>query len=326
MRKVLIATRTFGKYTSEPIEYLEKNGFKILRYEKGDISELLKEVDALIIGTHPVISSEMIERSPLKIIARHGVGIDNVDVEAATKKGIPVTVTYGANAISVAELTIAFMFVLAKKLIKAHNRVFGENVWPNIVGIELFGKTLGLLGFGAVGKEVAKRALALSMKVTAYDPYVSEEEMKKMGVVPASFEEIFTNSDFVSVHVPLTKKTKNLIGEKELKMMKESAFLINTARGGIVDEFALARALKEGWIAGAALDVFEEEPPSFDSPLFKCENLITTPHMAAHTYEAIYRMNMMAAASIVDYFNRKIPRYIVNKDVIEKLKKEGFEE
>ena len=324
MRRVLIATRTFGKYTDEPINYLKDNGFEIVRYEKGDISEYLKNVDALIIGTHPTITGEMIENSSLQIIARHGVGIDNVDVEAATKKGIPVTITYGANAVSVAELTIAFMFALAKKIIKAHRSVLEENSWPSIVGMELCGKTLGLLGFGAVGREVAKRAVALSMRVIAYDPYVNKEEMEKMGVTPVEFEKILKESDFVSIHVPLTEKTRNLIGERELRMMKESSFLINTARGGIVDEKALARALKERWIAGAALDVFEEEPPSFESPLFKCENLIATPHMAAHTFEAIYRMNMMAASSIVDYFNGRIPKYIVNKEVVEKLKEKGF--
>ncbi len=326
MKKVLIATRTFGKYSSDPVKFLEDNGFEVLRYEKGDISGYLKNVDALIIGTHPVITGEMIENSSLQIIARHGVGIDNVDVKVATKKGIPVTITYGANAVSVAELTIAFMFALAKKLIKAHRSVLEENTWPSIVGIELYGKTLGLLGFGAVGREVAKRAMALSMKVIAYDPYVSKEEMEKMGVTPVVFDRIFKESDFISIHVPLTEETKNLIGERELKMMKESAFLINTARGGIVDEEALAKALRERWIAGAALDVFEEEPPSFESPLFKCENLIATPHMAAHTFEAIYRMNMMAAISIVDYFNGKIPKYIVNKEVVEKLKEKGFKE
>ena len=324
MRRVLIATRTFGKYTDEPINYLKDNGFEIVRYEKGDISEYLKNVDALIIGTHPTITSEMIENSSLQIIARHGVGIDNVDVEAATKKGIPVTITYGANAVSVAELTIAFMFDLAKKIIKAHRSVLEENSWPSIVGMELCGKTLGLLGFGAVGREVAKRAVALSMRVIAYDPYVNKEEMEKMGVTPVEFEKILKESDFVSIHVPLTEETRNLIGERELKMMKESAFLINTARGGIVDEKALARALKERWIAGAALDVFEEEPPSFESPLFRCENLIATPHTAAHTLEAIYRMNIMAASSIVDYFNGRIPKYIVNKEVVEKLKEKGF--
>jgi len=326
MRRVLIATRTFGKYTDEPINFLKDNGFEIVRYEKGDISEYLKSVDALIIGTHPTITGEMIENSSLQIIARHGVGIDNVDVEAATKRGIPVTITYGANAVSVAELAITFMFALAKKIIKAHRSVLEENSWPSIVGMELCGKTLGLLGFGAVGREVAKRAVALSMRVIAYDPYVSKEKMEKMKVTPVEFDEVFKESDFVSIHVPLTEETRNLIGERELKMMKESAFLINTARGRIVDEKALARALEERWIAGAALDVFEEEPPSFETPLFRCENLIATPHMAAHTFEAIYRMNMMAASSIVDYFNGRIPKYIVNKGVIEKLKERGLKE
>lgn len=315
MRKVVVATRTFGKYSEEPVEFLRKNGFEVLRCEEGDLPLALKDADALIVGT-PKVTRKMLEGSKVKIIAKHGVGVDNIDIAAATELGIPVTITQGANSESVAELTIAFIFALARGLVSSHISLFHNRRWSGVMGVEVRGKTLGLLGFGAIAKEVNSRALCLGMKTIAFDPYVSSEEMAKRGALRVSFEELLGRSDFLSIHVPLTSETKGMIGEKELKSMKRSAFLINTARGGIVDENALARALKEGWISGAALDVFEEEPPSFDSPLFECENLIVTPHIGAHSIEAVYRMNMMAAKSVVDFFSGKIPEYVVNREVL----------
>ncbi|MBC7332308.1 MAG: phosphoglycerate dehydrogenase [Synergistetes bacterium] len=316
MRKVVVSTRTFGKYSQEPIEFLKNNGFEILRCDnEKDLPSALEDADALIVGT-PKVTREMLERSKVKIIAKHGVGIDNIDVRAATELGIPVTVTIGANSESVAELAIAFIFALARGLVSSHIALFQRKEWSGVMGIEIKGKTLGLLGFGAIAKEVNRRALCLGMKTISYDPYVSKEAMAERGAEKVTFDELLKNSDFLSIHVPLTDETKGMIGEKELKAMKRTAFLINTSRGGIVDESALARALREGWIAGAALDVFEEEPPPPDSPLFVCGNLIVTPHIGAHSIEAVYRMNMMAAQAVVDFFNGKTPQYVVNKEVL----------
>lgn len=322
--KVLIVTRTFGRYSQEPLNFLSRNGFEVLRSENLEPS-FLKEVDALIVGTNPV-TAEMIESSNLKIIAKHGVGVDNIDLEAATKKGIPVTITLGANSQAVAELTITFIFALARKLMIAHEKLFKNRKWEGVVGYEVGGKTLGVIGFGAIGREVVKRAVCLGMRVLVYDPYASKETIEAHSAQSVDLETLLKESDFVSIHAPLTEETRNMIGEREISLMKKSAFLINTSRGGLLDEDALVKALKEGRIAGAALDVFQEEPLPEDSPFFDCPNLITTAHIGAHTVEAIYRMNMMAAQAIVDYFNKKIPKHVVNREVVEMLKKMGFEE
>ncbi|MCS7234019.1 MAG: phosphoglycerate dehydrogenase [Synergistetes bacterium] len=315
MRRVVVAARTFGRYSQEPIEFLKRHGFEIVRCEEKELPSALKDADALIVGT-PKVTREMLSSSRVRIIAKHGVGVDNIDLKAATELGIPVTVTQGANSESVAELTIAFIFALARGLIKCHLNLFQKKEWSGVVGVEVRGKTLGLLGFGAIAKEVNKRALCLGMRTITYDPYISEEEVARMGAKMVSFEDLLKESDFLSLHVPLTDETRGIIGEREIRSMKRSAFLINTARGGIVDENALAKALKEGWISGAALDVFEEEPPSPESPLFSCENLITTPHVGAHSIEAVYRMNMMSAQSVVDFFNGRPLQYVVNKEVL----------
>lgn len=315
MKKVVVAARTFGKYSQEPVELLKKSGFEVLRCEEKELPLALRDADALIVGT-PKVTREMLLGSKVKIIAKHGVGVDNIDLEAATELGIPVTITQGANSEAVAELTVAFIFALARGLVKSHLNLFQKREWSGVVGVEVKGKTLGLLGFGAIAKEVNKRALALGMKTITYDPYVSEKEILDRGAKAVSFDELLRESDFLSIHVPLTNETKGIIGEGELKLMKRTAFLINTARGGIVDEVALAKALKEGWLAGAALDVFEEEPPNLDSPLFRCENLIVTPHIGAHSIESVYRMNMMSAQSVIDFFEGKPLQYVVNKEVL----------
>lgn len=325
MKKLLIVTRTFGKYSQEPVEFLRKEGFEIIRSDTIDPA-ILKEVDALIVGTHSV-TAEMMENSSLKIIAKHGVGVDNIDLEAATKKGIPVTITAGANSLSVAELTIAFIFALSRGFVWAHNKLFLERKWEGTVGQEVSEKTLGVIGFGSIGKEVVKKAVCLGMNVLVYDPYVSKDSVRLLEAIPVNdLDQLLKESDFVSLHVPLNESTKNMIGERELSLMKRSAFLINTSRGELVDEEALVKALKEGRIAGAALDVFSKEPPDPNSPLFECPNLITTAHIGAHTKEAIFRMNMMAAQSIVDFFKGRIPRYVVNKEVIQILKEKGYQE
>ncbi|MFN4191243.1 MAG: phosphoglycerate dehydrogenase [Pseudothermotoga sp.] len=322
MKAVLIVTRTFGKYSSEPIDLLKSNGFHLEWSETLDV-DLLKKVDAIILGTGR-LSGDAIKSSSLKIIARNGVGVDNVDLKAATQMGIPVTITLNANTISVAELAIGLIFLLSRKLVSVHNDLYQRKKFSSSVGIELFKKTLGIIGFGAIGKEVAKRALCLGMKVLACDPYISKEVMDQYSVEQVDLENLLRRSDFVSLHLPLNQSTRRLIGERELAMMKKTAFLINTSRGGIVDETALVEALKKNQIAGAALDAFEFEPLPENSILYDCPNLILTPHIGAHTYEAIYKMNMMAAQSVIDFFNKRLPKHIANPEVIDRLLQQGF--
>jgi len=318
----LVLARTFGKYSNEPLALLQNNGFEIERREKVD-ADGLKGFEAIVVGVQR-ITLEMLQNSSVKIIAKHGVGVDNIDLEAATELGIPVTVTPNANAVSVAELTIGLIFALSKKLIDLHNNLYQKRQFVSNVGLELHGKILGIVGFGSIGKEVAKRALCLGMRVLVYDPYVEESNLRELGVEKTELDELLRQSDFVSLHVPLNESTRHLIDREKISLMKRTAYLINTARGGVVDEKALAEALKSGQIAGAALDVFDVEPLPADSPFFDCPNVIMTPHVGAHTYEAILRMNMMAAESIVDFFNGKIPKHVVNRDVITKLIEKGF--
>ena len=322
MKRVLVLARTFGKYSNEPLALLQNNGFEIERREKVD-TDGLKGFEAIVVGVQR-ITREMLQNSSVKIIAKHGVGVDNIDLEAATELGIPVTVTPNANAVSVAELTIGFIFALSKKLIDLHNNLYQKRQFVSNVGLELHGKILGIVGFGSIGKEVAKRALCLGMRVLVYDPYVEESNLRELGVEKMELDELLRQSDFVSLHVPLNESTRHLIDREKISLMKRTAYLINTARGGVVDEKALVEALKSGQIAGAALDVFDVEPLPADSPFFDCPNVIMTPHVGAHTYEAILRMNMMAAESIVDFFNGKIPKHVVNRDVITKLIEKGF--
>ncbi|MEJ5228853.1 MAG: phosphoglycerate dehydrogenase [Pseudothermotoga sp.] len=322
MKTVLIVTRTFGKYSSEPVELLKSNGLH-LEWSDSLQPELLKKADAIILGTGK-LTGEMIENSSLKIIARHGVGVDNVDLKKATEMGIPVTITPNANTVSVAELAIALIFALSRKIVNAHKDLSENKKFSSPTGVELLGKTLGIAGFGAIGKETAKRGLCLGMRVIAFDPYVDGETMRQYSVEKVDFDTLLRTSDFLSLHLPLNQSTRKMIGKREIEMMKKTAFLINTSRGGIVDEIALAEALKENKIAGAALDAFETEPLPQEHVLYGCPNLILTPHIGAHTYEAIYKMNMMAAQSVVDFFNKKLPKHIANGEVVGKLLAEGF--
>ncbi|MDI3517737.1 MAG: D-3-phosphoglycerate dehydrogenase / 2-oxoglutarate reductase [Thermotogota bacterium] len=319
MRKVLVVSRSFGKYSREPEELLQKNGFEILRADSLEEVEL-SDVNALILGTAK-LKGEKLRSSGVKIIARNGVGVDNVDLNVATELGIPVTITPGANTVAVAEFTIALIFTLARRIVEAHNVLWKERLFVPPAGVELSGKTLGIIGFGAIGKEVARRALCLGMTVIAHDPYVDEVEFAKLSVEKVDLDTLLRDSDFVSLHVPLNESTKNLINERELSLMKSTAMIINTSRGGVINERALVEALKSKKIAGAALDTFAVEPLPGDSELYNCPNLILTPHAGAHTLEAINRMNMMAAKSIVDFFNGVIPKHVANKEVLGILKK-----
>jgi len=324
LKKILISTRTFGRYSDDPINLLKENNFEVINVDEKNITDYIRNADAIIVGTTP-ITGEMLKKSKIKIIAKHGVGVDNIDLQVATELGIPVTITLGANTPSVAELALTFILALSRNIVAAHCEVFQKQSWPNVVGMEIGGKALGLLGFGNIARQLSKMAMCLGMKVMAHDPFVSRDDIARTGVTPAEFDEIFEKADFVSVHVPLTSETRNLIGERELRSMKRTSFLINTARGHIVNEEALAKALKEKWIAGAALDVFANEPLNPESPLFECQNIIVTPHIGAHTKEAIYRMNMMAAQTIVDFFEGNIsPNIVVNREVITRVTTRGI--
>ena len=263
------------------------------------------------------VTAKVIEAGKkLQVIARAGVGIDNIDVEAATQRGIVVVNAPTANTMAAAEHSIALMLALARHIPQAHDSL-KDGAWKrqNFVGVEVRNKTLGIVGLGNVGSEVARRVQGFQMKVLGYDPYVSPEYARNLRVELVPLEQIIREADFITLHLPLTPQSKNMIGAKELSMMKPTVRIINCARGGLIDEQALDQALREGKIAGAALDVFAQEPPK-DSPLLKNEKVIVTPHLGASTQEAQANVAIDAAQQIVSVLNGQPVRYAVNAPLI----------
>ncbi len=271
--------------------------------------ELLDGVEAAIVGVVPM-TAHVLENAPrLRVVSAHGVGVDHIDLEAATRLGVIIANCPGANDQAVADLTIGLMVSIARQIPQVDRDVRGGK-WGRYEGSELWKKTLGLIGLGRIGRGVAKRASGFDMQVLAYDPYVDEKQAEAIGVRMTSLEEVIASADFVSLHAALTEETRNMIGKRELEQMKLSAFLINTARGGLVDEEALYTALVEGKLAGAALDAFTSEPP-VDSPLLELRNVVITPHIGAHTKEAIERVGVLAAQNVVQALHTGEPVYRV---------------
>ncbi|MGB4125520.1 MAG: phosphoglycerate dehydrogenase [Dethiobacteria bacterium] len=265
-----------------------------------ELQQIIGDYDALIVRSSTRVTRELIEAGRrLKVIGRAGVGVDNIDLPAATEKGIMVVNVPEANTISAAELTLALLVSLARNIPGANYSV-KEGLWvrERFLGIELHQKTLGIVGLGHVGSEVGRRARALGMHLLACDPHISTKHAAKIGVELVNLDLLLQQSDFVSLHVPLMPATRHLIGEAEIALMKPGAMLINCARGGIVDEAALYRALLEKRIAGAALDVFEEEPP-VGSPLLQLDNVIATPHLGALTREAQTNVALQVAEQVL---------------------------
>ncbi|MGE5304991.1 MAG: hydroxyacid dehydrogenase [Alphaproteobacteria bacterium] len=270
-------------------------------------------VDAVISRKGKITRAQM-EKSGgrLKVIARTGVGVDpsRVDLEAAKEYKIWVTNMPGSNAVSVAELVFGQMIALVRHTHEA-NRAVKENRWSDYLkysGTELAGKTIGIIGMGNIGARVAIRARAFEMDFLVYDPYIPESHVSALGGRWIGLSELLTESDFVTIHCPLTRETKAMIGAKEIASMKRSAYLINAARGGIVDEKALCRALKEKTIAGAGLDVIEEEPPEKNHPLFQLENVLWTPHLGAVTLQAAQRGEWGAAEEVIRVLEGRRPK------------------
>ena len=301
MVKVLVAAPIHEK----AIGVLKEAGFEIVYEEYPDeerLIELVKDVEAIIVRSKPKVSRRVIDAAPkLRVIGRAGVGLDNIDLDTARERGIKVVNSPAASSRSVAELAIALIFNVARKVAFA-DRKMREGVWAKkqCEGIELEGKTLGVVGFGRIGYQIAKIAKALGMKVILYDPYPNEERAKEVGGTFVPLEDLLKESDVVTLHVPLIDATYHIINEERLKLMKPTAILINAARGAVVDNAALVKALQEGWIAGAGLDVYEEEPLPKDHPLTKLDNVVLTPHIGASTVEAQMRAGVQVAEQIVE--------------------------
>jgi len=312
--KILVA----DKISDEAIKMLKEKHEVV--FSELDPEGLLNEIgkyDALVVRSRTKVTKEVIKKGKnLKVIGRAGVGVDNIDVPEATKRKIPVVNAPGGATVSVAELTFAHMLSLARNLSKSDKTMKnGEWEKKTLKGTELCDKTLGLIGSGRIGTEVGKMAIAFGMKVIVYDPYLSKETAEEQGFELADLDSLLKNSDFISIHTPLTDETKKMIDEKEFKKMKNTAFIVNCARGGIIDENALYNSLKEGKIRGAALDVYENEPPK-NSPLLTLDNIVFTPHIGASTKEAQIRAGTITAEQVLKVLKNEKPDFCVNREVL----------
>lgn len=310
MDKVLVTNASFAKYSVESERTLESHGLGIVRPKQpvasGDeLLDYLDDVVAIITGLEPITHKVINSAARLKVIVKHGIGVDNIDLDAAKEKGVAVLNSPGTNREAVADLVFGLMLSLARQIPKSDAQVRAGK-WPKVFGQSVWGKTLGIIGLGVIGKSVVQRAKGFNMKVLAFDKFWNKEYASANGIIYAEVEDILKESDFISLHVPLMEETKNLIGADQLNMMKATAYLINAARGGVVDEKALYKALSEGRIAGAGLDVFSEEPPS-GSPLLELENVIVTPHMGGFTDGALSMTSEFVAQAVVDALEGKKP-------------------
>lgn len=278
----------------------------------------IKDFDAIIVRSRTKVTRDVIEAAEnLKIIARAGVGVDNVDVEAATERGIMVVNAPESTSITVAEHTMGLIMALARKIAIADKSV-KEGKWEKsrFMGIELAGKTLGIVGMGRIGSQVASRCKAFDMEILVNDPYITEDAASKLGARVVNKETLLKNADVITIHVPLTPETKHSISKKEFDIMKKNAFIVNCARGGIINEDDLYDALKSGKIGGAGLDVFETEPPE-GNPLLELDNLVATPHIGASTKEAQIDAAIIVANEVKKVFIGEAPKNVLNMPVLD---------
>lgn len=303
--KILVTPTSFKKKeNAKAREILESFADEVIYNELGhplsssEVIPMLDGIDGYIAGVD-TIDKSVIEAAPssLKVISRYGAGYDRVDIAAAKAKGITVTNTPGVNSIAVAELAFGLMLSAAREIPFQHNEVL-DGKWVSRNGIELNGKTLGILGLGAIGKNLALRALAFNMKVCAYDPFMDEKFAAEHGIRACSLEEVLSRSEFLSLHLPYNESTYHIIDKRAISLLSEGAIIVNTARGGLIDEDALLDALKSGHVRMACMDAFEKEPPQ-DSPLFKSNRIIVTPHAGAHTAESVASMGLTAVSNLI---------------------------
>ncbi len=322
--RLLIESRPFCVFDNTPMEKLQAADALEITDMRGsgidnpDFVDALKNADAVLCGNDLVVDEALLEMAPgLKVIAKQGAGLDTVDIEAATRHGALVFHTPGVNNQAVADHTFAMILALARKITYCDTSL-REKRWEHtkILGLEIWQKTLGLIGLGAIGRCVALRAAGFQMKVVAYDPFWPEDFAAEHHIERMQVEDLLRAADIVSIHAPLTPENRGLINSETLALMKPNALLINAARGGIVREADLYQALKNGVIAGAGLDVFEKEPPT-DSPLLELDNVVLTPHTAAFTHEAMNLMNVVIVDELLDYVAGRKPAHCVNPQVWE---------
>ncbi len=309
--KVLVA----DEISKSGVEMLKAQGYKVdvrTGLKEDELAKIIKDYDVLLVRSATKATRKIIEASRLKVIGRAGIGVDNIDVDAATERGVLVMNAPSGNVISTAELTVGLIFALARRIAQADASMKkGEWKRKEMKGVQVQGKTLGIIGLGRVGQEVAKKAQTLGMIVIAYDPLVSPEVGAKLHVRLLTLDRLLQDSDFITLHTPLTPQTKDMIGKNELGMMKKTAMLINCARGGVVNEDALAEALAQNKIAAAALDVYANEPPT-GSKLLTLPNIVLTPHLGATTNEAQEEVGSEIAEQVIAYLKDSVLKNAVN--------------
>lgn len=301
------------------LDLLREHADVVVADDASTLEQQLPVSDALIVRSRTKVTADLLAQGKrLQIVGRAGIGVDNIDVDAATGRGILVVNAPLGNVRSTAEHTIALLFALARRVVAA-DRATRDGTWKTgYEGMQVTGKRLGVIGAGKVGRQVAQIASAVGMDVVAYDPYLSIEAWESIGIQQVSFDELLSTSDVITLHVPMAAETRNLIGAGQLAMMKSGAYLINCARGGLVHEAALAAALTDGRLAGAAVDVYEEEPVT-KSPLLAAPNLILTPHVAASTREAQAQVSADIAEQVLDFFAGRPVSYAINPSVLRKV-------
>jgi D-3-phosphoglycerate dehydrogenase len=316
---VLVTTRSFGREVSDPLERLKQAGCAILEWREGsgrdpaELSPLLAQAEAWIVAFHPITRETLAGAPRLRLIAKHGVGVDNIDIGAATKRGIVVAIAPGANDQAVAELTLALLLSLLRRIPEANASVRAGR-WERFLGFGLTGKTLGILGLGRVGQGVARRAKGFGVELLGADPRWPEEAAREIGIRRVDRDALFTHSDIISLHLPLTPETEGFIGEDEIARMKDGVWIVNTSRGRIVQEKAIYEALVKGKVAGYATDVFETEPP-MGNPLVELPNVVATPHIGTYTRESLRLMGERCADAVLRVLRGERPEFVVNPDV-----------
>ena len=306
--KVIVA----DKISERGVELLKETGWKIVATTKETLGGELADADALIVRSATKVTADLLDKGPrLRVVGRAGVGVDNIDLDEATKRGVLVMSTPGGSSVSVAEHTFALLLALVRQ-VPRFDAAMREGRWEkSSSGAEVRGKTLGLFGLGRIGSEVARRAVAFDMRVLAFDPYISESAAKELSVALAPMEQLLAESDFISLHMAVSALTQNMINAQVIGMMKKGVRIVNAARGELINEADLAAALKSGQVAGAALDVFAEEPPK-NCPLIGLPNVIATPHVAGSTAEAQEELGTQVAVQVRDYLVEGVIRNAVN--------------
>jgi D-3-phosphoglycerate dehydrogenase len=320
--KVLITATSFSEVTREPEERLLRAGHEVVHNPHGrpmtaeELAPLLEGVDGCAAGVDVFSAPAFAQADRLRVVARHGAGIDQVDIAECTRRGIVVANLPGANAEAVADMTLALMLAVARHIPQG-DRTTKAGQWVNTYGVDLHRATVGVLGLGRIGRGVARRCRGFDARVLAYDPYFDEEFAGQCGVERAdSLEHVMREADFVCIHMPANEQTRGAINAETIALMKSSAILVNTARGAIIDEEALADALEAGRIFGAGLDVYAAEPPT-DSRLLRCERTVTMPHVSSNTPQALLAMGDGVVDAIEAVFSGQRPEYCVNPEVFD---------